>query len=119
MPAAGIAAPTPVAKANAEAECPEGQDVELGISTWRVTGTSCVSRSGRRRLPSGLSTRLTTAEVSAIAARPFSVARRPRLPPNAARSAEQPSHNLELFAARESRRSATSIPGVGVAAIAA
>jgi hypothetical protein len=38
--AAGHAAPTPVAKANADAEWPDGHDVERGIATWRASGTS-------------------------------------------------------------------------------
>ena len=93
--------------------------MERGIATWRVIGTSWICLSGRRRLPSGFSTRFTTADVRAMEARPFSAARRPRSPPHAASRAEQPSHSREWFAARESRRSATSIAGVGVAAIAA
>ena len=93
--------------------------MERGIATWRVTGRSYICLSGRRRLPSGFSTRFTTADVRAMEARPFSAARRPRSPPHAASRAEQPSHSREWFAARESRRSATSMAGVGVAAIAA
>src|SRR4051812_3734494 len=104
IPACGQAALTPLAKAKADAAWPEGHDVERGIETWRVTGTSYICLSGRRRLPSGLSTRLTTADVRGMEVRPFSAARRPRLPPDAASSAEQPSHSCEWFAARESRR---------------
>ena len=62
------------------------------MATWRVTGTSWTCRSGRRRLPRGLRTRFTTAEVSATDARPFSAARRPRSPPQCGkqRGAGQP-----------------------------
>jgi len=119
MPTCGHAALTPLAKAKADAEWPEGHDVERGIATWRVTGMSYICLSGRRRLPSGLSTRFTTADVRAMEARPFSAARRPRLPPPATSRAEHPSHSREWSAAREIRRSATSMAGVGVAAIAA
>ena len=108
-----------MAKAKADAEWPEGHDVERGIVTWRATGMSYICLSGRRRFPIGLSTRLTTADVSAMDVNPFSAARRPRSPPHAASGAEQPSHSREWFAARESRRGATSMAGVGVAAIAA
>jgi len=119
IPAAGHAAPAPVAKANADAEWPDGHDVERGIVTWRVSGTAAVTRSGRRRLPSGFRPRLTTAEVSAIDANPFSAARRPRGPPIAASSAEQPTQSFDRSAAPESRRRPSSIVGVGVAATAA
>ena len=108
-----------MAKANADAEWPEGHDVDWGIVTWRAIGTSYIFLSGRRRWPSGLSTKLTTADVSAMDADPFAAARRPRLPPQAASSAEQPSHSRDLSAAWESRRNAASSAGVGVDAIAA
>ena len=39
MPASGNALATPVAKAAAEAAWPEGNEVEVGIDTWRVIGT--------------------------------------------------------------------------------
>jgi hypothetical protein len=74
---------------------PSGADAAGGIVTWRATGTSYTCLSGRRRLPIGLSTRLTTADVSAMDVNPFSAARRPRLPPHAASTAEQPSHSRE------------------------
>ena len=47
IPAAGDAAETPVVNANADAECRSGNEFDLGISTWRATGSWCVSRSGR------------------------------------------------------------------------
>ena len=36
-----------VAKANADAECPDGNDVEPGILTCRAPGTPAPARSGR------------------------------------------------------------------------
>ncbi len=87
--------------------------------TWRAIGTSYIVLSGRRWLPSRLSTRFTTADVSAMDANPSPAARRPRLPPHAASSAEQPSHSFEWSAAWESPRNAASSVGVGVDAIAA
>ena len=44
IPASGAALATPVAKADAEAAWPDGNEVERGIVTWRVIGTCCVSR---------------------------------------------------------------------------
>lgn len=38
--------PTPVANAQAAAECPKGNERELGIRTWRGSGTSPARRSG-------------------------------------------------------------------------
>ena len=118
-PAQGEAAPAAVAKANADAACPDGQDVEWGIATSRVTGTPYASRLGRRRPASGLSNRFTTVDVSATETRPSAAARRPLLPPSLDIAAAAPSQSLEWSAARESLRKATSSVGVGVAAIAA
>ena len=73
--------PTPVANANAAAEWPEGNDVEIGIGTCRAIGTSWATRSGRRRLPSGLTTRFTNVAVTPTDASPSAAARRPRRPP--------------------------------------
>ena len=39
MPASGAAVATPLAKANADAACPEGNDRVTGILTWRPIGT--------------------------------------------------------------------------------
>lgn len=50
--------PTPVANAKAAAECPKGNERELGIRTWRGSGTSPARRSGRRRCTSGLTATL-------------------------------------------------------------
>jgi hypothetical protein len=108
-----------VAKANADATCPDGQDVEWGIATSRVTGTPYVSRLGRRRPASGLSKGFTTADVSATEARPPAAALRPRLSPSLDIATAEPSQSLEWSAVRESLREKTSSVGVGVAAIAA
>ena len=37
MAAVGDTLPTPVAKANAAAVCPDGNEREVGIGTWRAT----------------------------------------------------------------------------------
>ena len=115
--ACGHAALTPLAKAKADAEWPEGQDVERGIATWRVTGTSCICLSGRRRLPSGFSTRFTTADVRAMEARPFSG--RAALAAACGEQGGAAEPEPRPVRGSESRRSATSMAGVGVAAIAA
>jgi hypothetical protein len=56
--------------ANALAVCPDGNDCDAGIGTWRLSGTTLVSRSGRRRRASGLMTTLTTVLVNATDASP-------------------------------------------------
>ena len=91
----------------------------IGMRTWRASGTSPASRSGRRRRPSGLTAALTTAEVTATEAIPVAAARRPAVPPPSARNAEQAIESLEWSAARDSCRIARSRLGVGVRAIAA
>src|SRR6478752_5771481 len=83
--------PTPVAKANADAEWPEGNDLLAGIGARRASGTSVVS--GRPRRPSGFSTRLAAADATPIEASPVTAARLPRGPRVAARIAAQPSHS--------------------------
>jgi hypothetical protein len=52
-----------------------------GILTWRVIGTLCVSRSGRRRALRGLISAFTVVEVRVSEASPLSAARRPRARP--------------------------------------
>ena len=49
---------------------PEGNERELGIRTWRASGTSPASRSGRRRRASGLTATLTTVAVTPSEASP-------------------------------------------------
>src|SRR3954451_5866682 len=111
--------PTPVAKANADAECPDGRDLDVGMATWRTSGTSFISRSGLRRRATGLTAALTTAEATATDATPVQAARRPAGPPAAARTAALRRLSRERSAARESRRIARSSAGVGVRATAA
>ena len=72
-----------------------GNEVEIGMRVWRAIGTSAATRSGRRRPPSGLKTRFTTAAVTPIEARPVAAARRPVRPPVAASSAAVPSERRE------------------------
>ena len=76
--------PTATAKASADAEWPEGNDVEVGIGTQRASGTSCPSRSGRARLPASFIGWFTTSEAAPIAATPVSGG------PPAGGAAEQP-----------------------------
>jgi hypothetical protein len=92
-PAAGSSRPAPVAKATAAAVWPEGNEREIGIRTWRPSGTAAPARSGLDRRASGLITAFTTAAVTATEARPEAAARRPLGPPAARQAA----------AARESR----------------
>jgi hypothetical protein len=58
----GSSYPTAVAKANAEALWPEGNDDDLGIRTQRSAAALAASRLGRRCANSGLITMLLTAE---------------------------------------------------------
>jgi hypothetical protein len=76
--ARGSSSLTAVAKAKAEAECPEGNDVEPGILTLRPAGRFTPARSGRARLSSPLPTRLAVAEASPMLATPTRAARRGR-----------------------------------------
>ena len=57
--------------------CPEGNEWDAGILTWRPGGTEALSRSGRARREIGLMARLTIAAVTATAAMPRTAARRP------------------------------------------
>jgi hypothetical protein len=63
--APGDTSPTPVAKANAAALCPEGNEREIGMCTWRVSGTECAPGSGRGRLAASLRPALTITDVTA------------------------------------------------------
>jgi hypothetical protein len=110
---AGSAYPTAVAKANAEALCPEGRDCDVGIRTQRCIVTTVAGRSGRRRAHNGFTTRLLTAEESPTLTKPSRAARRPGPPPRAAMMVAQLSHNRERFAALEIRTIALSRRGVG------
>lgn len=107
-----------MANAKADAEWPDGNDVEPGILTCRWPGTPAWARFGRVRNDTGLTPRLTSADVAPMASVPRSAARRPALPPPMARPAAMASQSLDLSAARDSRRSGSSRAGVGVVAIA-
>ena len=54
---AGTAYPTALAKANADALCPEGMDCDVGIRTQRGVGMTVAARDHN-----GFTTRLLTAE---------------------------------------------------------
>jgi hypothetical protein len=107
-----------VAKANAEALCPEGMDCDVGIRTKRRMGTSVVGRFGRRRAHSGFTTRLLIADANPTLTMPSVAARRPGRPPMAAMTVAQPSHSRERFAELEIRTMALSRRGVDTPAIA-
>ena len=81
------------------------------MGTCRASGTRPATRSGRRRPPSGLATRLTTAEVAPTAASPFTAARRPRAPAVSASTPAVATHSLEWSAAPRVVRSRD--PGLG------
>jgi hypothetical protein len=111
--------PAPVAKAKADAAWPEGKELELGIGTWRRASSCSSSRSGRRRVVSGLATKLAKPEAMPSETSPRVAARRPPAPPRAAMPAAAANQSLLPSAARESFRIAPSNAGVSVAAIAA
>jgi hypothetical protein len=115
--ATGSSSPTAVAKAKAEAEWPEGNDVEPGILTARPAGTLTPARSGRSRRSNPLPTRLAVAEASPMLATPSRAARRGR-PGVSARAAAMANHSLEWSAADDSRLRTRSRLGEGVAATA-
>src|SRR4029453_4708364 len=115
--ARGSSSPTAGGKAKAEAECPEGNDVEPGILTLRPAGTVTPARSGRARLSSPLPTRLAVAEAGPMLATPSRAARRGR-PGLSASAAAMANHSLEWSAADDSRLRVKSRLGDGVAAIA-
>ena len=83
------------AKAKAEAEWPEGNEVEVGMRTRRASGTYALSRSGRLRRLARLKTWLTVMEASPMAATPCRAERLPVEPPASAMTAAVPSHSLE------------------------
>src|SRR5208282_3999617 len=117
-PSQGCSRPMAEAKANPEAACPDGNDVEAGIRTSRWPGTPALTRSGRCRDQTDLTPRFTSAEVTPMASVPRAAALRPERPPATAIPAAMASHRRELLAALESRRSGSSRNGVGVAATA-
>ena len=109
---AGSRWPTETAKAAAEAECPEGKDVEVGIDTQRDSGTPRWIRSGRTRRRASFMGWFTTSDVTPMDATPTIAANRPREPPNTARAAAVANHGLEWLAASDIVRSGRSSTGV-------
>src|SRR5690242_10164318 len=119
MPSQGSSRPTAVAKANPDAACPDGNDAEPGIRTFRPSGTPASARSGRRRDQADFAARFTSGDVTPMATAPRTAARRPAGPPRLPSPAAITSHRTELLAASESRRSGASSEGAGVVATAA
>src|SRR5258708_24049761 len=107
-----------VAKANAEAECPDGNDDDVGILTCRAPGTPAPDRSGLRRPESDLTPRFTIADVTPMATTPRVAERRPAGPVNAS-AASIPAQSRDRSADLESRRMARSSAGAGTLATAA
>ena len=111
-----MTSPTAVANAAAEAEWPEGNDVDSGMLTHRSCGTP--ARSGRARaLPSFIGW-LTAKDVTPIAAIPVIAARRPRWPPKSARSVATTNQGFEKSANFASCRNGTSSCDGGIRATA-
>jgi hypothetical protein len=94
-PSHGSTSLTPLANANAAAVWPDGSEVDLGIRTRLMRGTEWSARSGRRRCPSGLIARLTTAAVTPTDARPSVPAWRPFSPRVTAKTAAAASDSRE------------------------
>ncbi len=116
---AGRSRPTEAAKANPDAECPDGNDRDDGMGTCLPGGTPAPARSGRRRGYTDLTPRFTAADVTATVRIPRAAARRPAGPPMTASAAAMASQMRERSAAWESQRTGPSRSGVGVAATAA
>src|SRR5690242_13521523 len=119
MPSQGSSRPMAVAKANPAAACPDGNDAEPGIRTFRPSGTPTSARSGRRRDQADFAARFTSGDVTAMATVPRTAARRPAGPPRLPSPAAITKQRTELLAASESRRTGASSEGVGVVATAA
>ena len=107
-----MTSPTATAKAAADAECPDGNDVEVGMATQRSWGTPCSCRAGRSRRPRRFIGWLLTSEAAPIAATPVAAARRPRGPPTTASRPATRNHGLEWLAKVVSARSGRSRTGV-------
>src|SRR5689334_6677694 len=97
MVRAGISSATPVAKAAADAACPEGKDVVRAACSRRAGGTSVA---GRTRWVSRLPTTLLAVLAMAMLAIPRSAARRAHLLLVAASPAATPIHRTLWLAAR-------------------
>ncbi len=102
---------TPVAKAAAEAACPDGNDVVTGCRlSCRTDGTR--SSIGRSRRTAPLPTVLIATDATASEAAPRNAARRERaLPPRAAIPAAVPNQSSPWLALRLSLGSSGSAPG--------
>ena len=92
--------------------------MEVGIRTFRQSGTPTPARSGRWRDQTDFTARFTSSDVTPMATVPRTAARRPAPPPATPSPAAAASHRPELLAALESRRSGSSRDGVGVDATA-
>ena len=114
----GTSRPTAVAKANPDAECPEGNEVDDGMATWRSSTTRAPARSGRLRDAMVFTPRLTSADDTPMAATPAAAARLPRRPQNNASAAAIPIQIAERLAAFERPRSGLSSAGDSVDATA-
>jgi len=97
-----MTSPTAEANAAADAEWPEGNDVDSGMLTQRSRGT--LVRSGRVRALRSFIGWLTANDVAPIAAIPVMAARRPRLPPNSASMAATMNQGFEKSAKFATRR---------------
>ena len=113
----GLSRLTAVANANAEAECPDGNDDDVGILTCRAPGTPAPERSGLPRPDSVLTPRFTRADVKAIARTPRLAERLPAGPVSASAQA-MPSQSRDRSADLDSRRMAWSSAGAGTLATA-
>src|SRR5215469_8527172 len=107
-----------VANANADAECPDGNDDDVGILTCRTPGTPTPDRSGLCRPDSDLMPRFTRADVTPMARTPRVAERRPAGPVSAS-AAAMPIHSRDRSADLDSRRMARSSAGAGTLATAA
>src|SRR5688500_18200734 len=96
MPTTGFSSATPVANANADAECPDGNDVDVGSRARRlICGTSSIL--GRWRRHSSFAGMFVTIDVTMIAKIPRRAPRLPDRPPNAFDSAAIPSQSKDLL----------------------
>ena len=107
-----MTSPTATANAAADAECPDGNDVDVGIGTHRASGTSCCFLAGRSRAPISFIGWLTTRDAAPIAATPVAAARRPRGPPTTASTPAIRNHGLEWLAKADSWLSGRSRAGL-------
>jgi hypothetical protein len=74
---------------------PDGNDVDVGIGTWRSSETPAATLSGRARLLASFIGRFTTAELTPIATSPVVAARRRREPASAKSGTAVATHSFE------------------------